>query len=156
MHSNELKPSLGKKKKKRVGRGPGSGHGKTSCRGQKGQKSRTGFKLKPSFEGGQMPLIRRLPKRGFVNKFQKVYQIVNIGQLNQAFEKDGVVSPEVLKEMGLISKVNVPVKILGDGEIDKPLLIKAHKFSRQAIEKIKKIGAGFELLSLQKPEANNQ
>jgi len=151
MKLHEIKPSLENKKRKRVGRGPGSGHGKTSCRGHKGQKARAGFGLKASFEGGQMPLIRRLPKRGFVNEFRKDYQIVNLGQLSKAFEKGALVSPEILKEKGLIAKSTVPVKILGDGALDKALGIKAHKFSRQAIEKIKKAGATLEVLTANKP-----
>lgn len=149
MQIHELKSNFRRKKKKRRGRGPGSGHGKTSCRGQKGQKARTGFELRPSFEGGQMPLIRRIPKRGFVNKFRRIYQIVNLDQLNQSFAKDAVVSPEVLKERGLISKINIPVKVLGDGVLEKSLVIKAHKFSGSAMEKIKKAGASFELLTFQ-------
>ncbi len=147
MNISEIRPKVAKKRRKRVGRGPGSGHGKTSCRGHNGQKSRVGFELRPSFEGGQMPLIRRIPKRGFFNKFEKVYQIVNLGQLNEKFVKGAVVEPEVLKEVGLISKTSLPLKVLGDGELKKVLTIKAHKFSKQAIEKINKAGAAFELLS---------
>lgn len=149
MKLHEIKPRINKKKKKRIGRGPGSGHGKTSCRGHKGQKARTGFELKAGFEGGQMPLIRRIPKRGFTNKFRKVYQIVNLGQLNQAFDKGALVTLEVLKEKGLISKINVPVKVLGDGELDKPFVIKVHKFSKKAKEEIEKIGGKAELITNQ-------
>lgn len=149
MKFHEIKPGIYKKKRKRIGRGPGSGHGKTSCRGHKGQKARTGFELKAGFEGGQMPLIRRIPKRGFTNKFRKVYQIVNLGQLNQAFEKNAKITPEVLKEKGLISKINVPVKVLGDGDLDKPFVIKVHKFSKKAKEEIEKIGGKAELITSQ-------
>ncbi len=149
MKLHEIKPRINKKKKKRIGRGPGSGHGKTSCRGHKGQKARTGFELKAGFEGGQMPLIRRIPKRGFTNKFRKVYQIVNLGQLNQTFDKGALVTLEVLKEKGLISKINVPVKVLGDGELDKPFVIKVHKFSKKAKEEIEKIGGKAELINSQ-------
>lgn len=146
MKLHEIKPKIKKKNKKRVGRGPGSGHGKTSGRGQKGQKARTGFELRPGFEGGQMPLIRRIPKRGFVNEFSKEYQIVNLEALNIKFEKNEKVTPEILKERGLIHKLSLPVKILGEGELEKPLTIFAHKFSKQAIEKIKKVGARFEII----------
>lgn len=146
MNISDIRSKVAKKNKKRVGRGSGSGHGKTSCRGHNGQKARVGFELKPSFEGGQMPLIRRIPKRGFHNKFEKVYQIVNLGQINEKFAKDTVVEPEVLKEVGLISKTSLPLKVLGNGELKKILVIKAHKFSKQAIDKINKSGASFELL----------
>jgi len=146
MKLHEIRPKIKKKDKKRVGRGPGSGHGKTSGRGQKGQKARTGFELRPDFEGGQMPLTRRIPKRGFVNEFGKEYQIVNLEAIDRKFEKDEIVDPEILKERGLINKLSVPVKILGEGDLSKPLTIRAHKFSKQAIEKIKKIGAQFELI----------
>lgn len=146
MKLHDIKPKLNKKRKKRVGRGPGSGHGKTSGRGHKGQKARTGFELKPSFEGGQMPLIRRIPKRGFVNRFSKEYQVVNLETLNRRFEKDEVVTPELMKDKGLINKLSLPVKILGEGELKKPLTIRAHKFSKQAIEKINKAGAKFEII----------
>ncbi|MGE4357411.1 MAG: 50S ribosomal protein L15 [Candidatus Omnitrophota bacterium] len=146
MKLHEIRPRIRRKKKKRVGRGPGSGHGKTAGRGHKGQKSRTGFELRPGFEGGQMPLIRRIPKRGFVNKFRKVYQVVNLSELNKKFEKGEIVTPEALKEKRLISKLSLPVKILGEGELEKPMVIHAHKFSRQALEKIKKAGATFEFI----------
>ncbi|MCM8783508.1 MAG: 50S ribosomal protein L15 [Candidatus Omnitrophica bacterium] len=148
MKLHEIRPRMSRKSKKRVGRGPGSGHGKTSGRGHKGQKARTGFELRPGFEGGQMPLIRRIPKRGFVNKFSKIFQVVNLGDLNKKFSKDEVITPEVLKERCLINKLSLPVKILGKGDLEKPLVIHAHRFSRQALEKIKKIGASFELINL--------
>jgi large subunit ribosomal protein L15 len=146
MKIHELRPGLNRKQKKRVGRGPGSGHGKTSCRGHKGQKARAGFELRASFEGGQMPLIRRIPKRGFVNKFRKVYQVVNLSWLNQKFEKDAIINPLALKEKGLISKIDVPVKILADGELEKALVIKAHGFSKRAKEEIEKKGGKTELI----------
>ncbi|MCM8779428.1 MAG: 50S ribosomal protein L15 [Candidatus Omnitrophica bacterium] len=146
MKIHTLRPKIKRKTKKRLGRGTGSGHGKTSGRGQKGQKARTGFELRPGFEGGQMPLIRRIPKRGFVNKFAKEFQIVNLGMLDRKFAKEEKVTPEILKERGLISKLSLPVKILGEGELSKPLTICAHKFSKQAIEKIKKAQASFELI----------
>jgi len=127
------------KKRKRVGRGPGSGHGKTSCRGHKGQKSRAGSKIRPWFEGGQMPLQRRLPKRGFTNIFKKQFQIVNVQDLERIKSKKPV-TPEVLFEVGLISKKSVPVKILGNGELKSAFEISAHAFSSSAKEKIEKAG----------------
>lgn len=136
MKLNELKPAKGARHhKRRVGRGPGSGHGKTSGRGHKGQKSRSGYSSKPGFEGGQMPLIRRIPKRGFKNRNRKEYQIVNISDLN-VFNDGDTVSKESLKEKNLISKINEPVKILGNGEIKKKLTVKVDKISNTAREKI--------------------
>ncbi|MCM8765881.1 MAG: 50S ribosomal protein L15 [Candidatus Omnitrophica bacterium] len=146
MKIHELKPKTKRKSKKRLGRGPGSGHGKTSGRGHKGQKARTGFELRPGFEGGQMPLMRRIPKRGFVNRFPKEYQVVNLGRIEEKFEKNERVTPELLKTRGLIHKLSLPVKILGEGELHKPLTICAHKFSKQAVEKIKKAEASFEII----------
>ena len=127
-----------KKRRKRVGRGTGSGHGKTSCRGSKGQKSRSGSKTRSWFEGGQMPLQRRIPKRGFTNIFKKTFQVVNVGDL------DGIggsqVSPESLVEARVIRKKNVPLKILGNGDIKKKLEVSAHAFSKSAKEKIEAAG----------------
>jgi large subunit ribosomal protein L15 len=137
MKLSDLAPVPGsRKKRKRVGRGPGSGHGKTSCRGHKGQKARSGGGVKPGFEGGQMPLQRRLPKRGFTNIFQKQYSIVNVGTLNTL--EESVITPDLLKKEGIIKKVLDGVKILGQGEINKPLTVKAHAFSASAKEKITK------------------
>ncbi len=133
------------KKRKIVGRGPGSGHGKTSTRGQKGQKSRSGAGIRVGFEGGQMPLVRRLPKRGFTSKFKKIFQIVNLSQLKNLKENSVIGPTELLKE-GLIKDDKISVKILGDGEISKPITIKAHAFSSSAIEKIKKTGGHIELI----------
>ncbi len=127
-----------KKRKKRVGRGSGSGHGKTSCRGQKGQKSRSGAKSRPWFEGGQMPLQRRVPKRGFTNVFRREYQVVNVGDLDRV--KGEKISPEVLLNARMIRKRNVPLKILGNGDIKKPLEVQAHAFSKSAVEKIEAAG----------------
>ena len=127
------------KNRKRVGRGPGSGHGKTAGRGHKGQKSRSGYSRKWGFEGGQMPLHRRVPKRGFNNKmFAKEYQIVNLKRIEGLEET--VITPELLKEKGIIKKLHVPVKILADGEITKPYEIHAHKFSGAALKKIEAAG----------------
>lgn len=135
-----LKPSSGSvKKKKRVGRGPGSGHGKTSTRGHKGQKARSGAKRRPWFEGGQMPIQRRVPKRGFTNVFRKEYQIVNLDSLSKCRDKE-IVSPSVMKEFGLIKKLDLPVKILGDGEISGPVTVQANAFSKKAKEKIEALG----------------
>ena len=135
MKLSDLAPAPGsRKKRKRVGRGPGSGHGKTSCRGHKGQKSRSGGGTKPGFEGGQMPLQRRLPKRGFTNIFAKNYTIVNVGELDSLNESD--ITPELLKEKGVIKKFNDGVKVLGGGEVSRAINIKAHAFSASAAEKI--------------------
>ncbi len=137
MKLSDLSPAAGScKKRKRVGRGTGSGHGKTSCRGHKGQKSRSGGGTKPGFEGGQMPLQRRLPKRGFTNIFQKEFAIVNLDVLNTLSENE--ITPELLVKEGIVKKVLDGVKILGNGEITKPLTIKAHAFSASALAKIEK------------------
>ncbi len=145
---HELKPSFGAThRKKRVGRGIGSGHGKTSTRGHKGQKSRRGYGDLPAFfEGGQTPFIMRIPKRGFKNPTAKEYEIVNIKILEERFEANSEVTPEILKEKGIIRCVEA-VKILGDGELTKPLTVKAHKFSKSAEEKIKAAGGSVEVLS---------
>ena len=136
MKLHELSPKKGsRKRKKRVGRGPGSGHGKTSCRGQKGQNARSGGGPARGFEGGQMPIHRRLPKRGFTNIFKKEYEIVNIKDL-KVFEPNEEIDVEKLRKKGLIDAKGDGVKLLGDGEISYPLFIKVHKASRSAIEKI--------------------
>ena len=136
MRVNELKPAKGAtKKRKRVGCGPGSGHGKTSTRGHKGYKSRSGSNVRFGFEGGQMPLTRRIPKRGFVNIFKENYEIVNVELLGK-LKPNTVVTPEFLKEKRIIKGKN-KLKILGQGEISIPLTVKAHKFSKKAQEKIK-------------------
>lgn len=145
MKLSDLSPISGSKKKnKRVGRGPGSGHGKTSCRGHKGQKSRSGGGTRIGFEGGQMPLHRRLPKRGFTNIFRKQYGIVNLAALDRL--SDSEVTPEVLIEKGLIKDIKDGIKVLGDGEIKKPLIVKAHAFSSSAKEKIIKAGGKIEII----------
>ena len=136
--SNLVGPSGGRKNRKRVGRGIGSGTGKTSGKGQKGQKSRSGGSPHPWFEGGQMPLQRRLPKRGFTNIFKKEYEIVNVADLARCAGIDPV-TPEVMKEKGLIKK-NRAVKILGCGELKESLNVHAHKFSSSAQDKIEKSG----------------
>lgn len=132
-------PQGAKKKKKRCGRGDASGHGGTSCRGHKGQKARGKTKRAKGFEGGQMPLLRRIPKRGFVSKFRRVYQIVNIKSL-RSYPSEGGVTLDFLKEKGLIKNKRGPVKILGDGKLQKKVDVYAHAFSRRAKEAIEALG----------------
>ena len=138
---NNIVPAPGSKKdRKRVGRGNGSGHGTYSGRGCKGQKSRAGYKMRPGFEGGQLPLIKRLPrKRGFVNIFKTEYSTVNIGRLN-TFEAGSEVTPEKLVAAGMVKSLRNPIKILADGEINHPLTVKANKFSTSARAKIEAAG----------------
>ncbi|HID94531.1 MAG TPA: 50S ribosomal protein L15 [Candidatus Latescibacteria bacterium] len=146
MKLGELRYAEGTRgKRKRVGRGPGSGHGKRACRGQKGQRSRSGSKSRPGFEGGQTPIQRRLPKRGFTNIFRKQYQVVNLDDLSRK-EIKGEVTPELLKQLGLIKRAKLPVKILGDGEIKNSIVVKAHAFSRSAAEKIERAGGKAEVI----------
>lgn len=133
------------KKPKRIGRGPGSGHGKTSTRGHKGLKARSGGKVPPWFEGGQMPLQRRIPKRGFTPLFKKEYQIVNLSSLEKCGKVE-IINPVVLKSCGLIKKENLPVKILGEGKIDYSAIIQAQAFSKSAREKIEAAGGKVELI----------
>jgi len=135
-----------RKRKKRVGRGRGSGMGKTSCRGGKGATARSGNETSIQFEGGQTPLFRRLPKRGFNNIFKKEYSIVNLKDIER-FDNGTHVNPEKLMEVGLVRKVLDGVKVLGDGEITKPLTVSAHKFSKVAIEKIQAAGGEIKVLS---------
>lgn len=142
MHPNEGAT----KKRKIVGRGVGSGLGKTSGRGEKGQKARSGYSHKPGFEGGQLPLYRRLPKRGFTNAMFKVrYAVINLDDLNK-FENDAVVTPEILKEMGLVKKGLDGIKVLGSGKLEKKIVVKAHKFSNTAKEQIEKLGGKAEVI----------
>jgi large subunit ribosomal protein L15 len=131
-------------KKKRVGRGMGSGMGKTSTRGHKGQRSRSGSRMMRGFEGGQMPLHRRLPKRGFTNIFRVEYSVINLDRLAGIGET--TITPEVLHTAGFVKRADARVKVLGDGELKTPLTIKAHKFSKSAQEKITKAGGKFEVL----------
>jgi len=145
MRLSELAPSPGsRKKRKRIGRGPGSGHGKTACKGHKGQKARSGGGTKPGFEGGQMPLQRRLPKRGFTNIFQKTRVIVNVGVLDKL--EEATITPEVLVSEGIIKDIGDGVKILGNGDVTRALTVKAHAFSASAKEKIEKAKGSIELL----------
>jgi large subunit ribosomal protein L15 len=144
---NTLKPAPGaNRKNKRVGRGMGSGHGKTSARGYNGQLSRAGARMRPGFEGGQMPLHRRLPKRGFTNIFRKEYQAVNLEKL-AGFEAGAKVDPEILKSRGLIHKLQDGLKILGVGELQHALHVRAHKFSKSAADKIQKAGGTIEIIA---------
>jgi large subunit ribosomal protein L15 len=146
---NELSPPKGARKAvKRVGRGPGSGHGKTACRGSKGQKSRSGGNVRPGYEGGQMPLQRRLPKRGFTNIFRKEWVVINIRDL-QRFEKDSVVDKTALMGAGLLGRNSSGVKLLGQGSIEYPLVLKVDQCSKSAREKLEAVGGKVEL---QKPE----
>lgn len=145
MRLSDLSPKQGSiKKKKRVGRGTGSGHGKTSCRGHKGQKARTGGGTRVGFEGGQMPLSRRLPKRGFTNIFRKEYAVVNLKDLDKLSES--VITPEIILEKGVIKDTKHGIKILGEGEVKKPVTVKAHAFSASAKDKIIKAGGIAEVI----------
>ena len=146
MKLHELAPAKGSKKAAvRVGRGNGSGCGKTSGRGQKGQWARSGGGVRPGFEGGQMPITRRIPKRGFKNIFAKVYTTINVGDLS-AFDEGTVITAELLKDTGFISKVNDGIKILGQGELNKKLTVKAVKFTASAKEKIEAAGGTAEAI----------
>ena len=147
MKLHELEKNIGATHaKKRVGRGPGSGLGKTSGRGQKGQKARSGGSINPVFEGGQLPLYRRIPKRGFKNaKFRTVYATVNVEDLNR-FENGTVVTPAVLKDAGLLKNQLDGVKVLGNGKLEKKLTVQANKFSASALEKIKEAGSKAEVI----------
>ncbi|HLA11614.1 MAG TPA: 50S ribosomal protein L15 [Pyrinomonadaceae bacterium] len=150
---NNIRPAEGSThKKKRVGRGPGSGLGKTAGRGEKGQKSRSGYSAKIGFEGGQMPLHRRLPKRGFTNIFKKRWLEVSLASLERAFEADAEVTPEILHERGIIKKAKHDVVVLGNGELSKALRVTAHRFTKSAREKIEKAGgAVVEISKVAKP-----
>lgn len=147
MKLHELEKNIGATHaKKRVGRGSGSGLGKTSGRGQKGQKARSGGSINPVFEGGQLPLYRRLPKRGFSNYlFKKEYAVINLSDLN-VFEDGTVVTPALLKERGIVKKQLSGIKVLGEGQLEKKLTVQAHKFSKNAIDKINESGSKAEVI----------
>lgn len=146
MRIHELKPAEGSThRKKRVGRGIASGWGKTSGRGHKGQGQRSGGGKGPYFEGGQTPLVRRLPKRGFTNVFQKVYAEVKLNDLNR-FAPGTVITPELLIESGLVKKVNDGIKVLGNGELNQALTVQAHSFTKSAAAKIEKAGGTVEVI----------
>jgi large subunit ribosomal protein L15 len=145
MRLNELKPPKGsRRKEKRVGRGIGSGHGKTACKGSKGQNSRSGRGTKAGFEGGQMPLQRRLPKRGFRSPFRKHFAIIHLRDLNR-FPKDTVVEPVLLIQSGLLKKEE-PVKLLSDGELEHPLTIRVHQVSKAALKKVESASGRVEVI----------
>jgi large subunit ribosomal protein L15 len=145
MRQDRLSPAAGSKiSRKRVGRGDGSGHGTYSGRGCKGQKSRSGYKMRPGFEGGQLPLIKRLPeKRGFVNIFRTEYNVINVGNLD-IFEAGSEVDPERLVAAGVVKSLRRPIKILANGDITHPLIVKAHRFSTAARAKIEAVGGKVE------------
>ncbi len=146
MALHDLRPAKGAvRERKRVGRGPGSGLGKTSGRGEKGQKSRSGFGQREGFEGGQMPLHRRVPKRGFNNKWRKEYEAVNLEKLT-IFDAGTIVTPELLLKRGMIKRLRDGLKILGDGELKQAITVRAHKFSASAQEKIAAAGGKAEVI----------
>ncbi len=146
MKLHELNASLGSHRRKVVGRGPGSGHGKTSGRGEKGQKARSGGGVHIWFEGGQTPLYKRLPRRGFSNKrFETKYAIVNVSDLNR-FKDGETVTPELLKESGLVKKELNGIKVLGNGKLEKKLTVKANVFTNSAITKIEEMGGSTEVI----------
>ena len=146
MKLHELKPPVGSRhRRKIVGRGPGSGHGMTSGRGEKGQKARSGGGTRPGFEGGQLPLHRRVPKRGFVNLFRKVYEVLNVKDLER-FAPGTAVTPASLAEAGMVRVASAAIKILGEGSLSKPLTVSAHRFSKTAEEKIRAAGGTVEVI----------
>ncbi len=145
-HVGTLRPPRGaRKRRKRIGFGMGSGHGKTATRGSKGQLSRSGSRTRPGFEGGQMPLHRRLPKRGFTNIFKKHFALINLRDL-EGFDTKEKITPELLVGRGLIKRLGDGLKVLGDGELKAPLEISAHRFSKSAQEKIRKAGGKTEVI----------
>ncbi len=147
MRLHQLKPPAGSRKRRKIlGRGPGSGHGQTSGRGEKGQKARSGGGSRPWFEGGQLPLHRRVPKRGFTNIFRQEYAILNVKDLER-FEAGTAVTPARLHEAGLVRAAAAPVKILGEGTLSKPLAVSAHRFSKSAAEKIRAAGGTLEVIA---------
>jgi len=147
MKLHELRPPAGSRRRRKVvGRGPGSGHGQTSGRGEKGQKARSGWGSQPWFEGGHLPLHRRVPKRGFVNIFRKEYAILNVKDLER-FEAGTAVTPAALAEAGLVRTASAPVKILGQGALSKALTVSAHGFSKGAAAKIRAAGGSLEVLA---------
>jgi large subunit ribosomal protein L15 len=144
------------KKRKRIGRGPGSGHGKTAGRGHKGQKSRAGWSRRPTFQGGAMPLVRRVPKRGFNNKFALKVVALNVCDLDAAFSDGEEVSPETLRERDILKQRYDVLKILGDGELTKKLTVTAHRFSKSAQEKIEKAGGSVNIQPGKAPVVKNK
>jgi len=148
MNLSNLTPAPGStKRRKRLGRGPGSGQGKTAGKGHKGRSARSGGNTPPGYEGGQMPLQRRLPKHGFRNPFRREFSIVNLGQLEERFDAGTVVDPEALRGRGLIRNLAKPIKILADGKLNKSLTVKAHKFSAAAKERVEAAGGAAEVIA---------
>jgi large subunit ribosomal protein L15 len=148
MNLSDLKPARGAKQtKKRVGRGPGSGNGKTAGRGHKGAQSRSGYSYKRGFEGGQMPLHRRLPKRGFNNLFRTEYAVINLDQLEASFDQGATITPDTLRAAGLIHGKRLPIKVLARGDVTKALTVQAHKFSGRAAEKLAAAGGKAEAIA---------
>jgi large subunit ribosomal protein L15 len=157
MNLNDVHHGIQKhKRRKRVGRGTGSGHGKTSGRGHKGQRSRSGYSVHPTFEGGQMPLVRRIPKRGFHNRWAPTVAIVNLHDLESHFDDGAEVNPQTLKAHKLAKGRYDLLKVLADGELTKRLRVYAHKFSRQAMEKIEKAGGEVVVLTEKAPVVKNK
>ncbi|MCX7425283.1 MAG: 50S ribosomal protein L15 [Planctomycetia bacterium] len=157
MNLNDIHRGIQKfKKRKRVGRGPGSGHGKTSGRGHKGQGQRAGFSVHPTFEGGQMPLVRRIPKRGFHNRWALIVATVNVGDLDGAFDDGAEVTPETLKRKNLAKCRYDVLKVLGDGPLTRKLTISAHRFSKSALEKIRQAGGEAVVLPGPAPVVKNK
>ncbi len=154
---NDVHRGIRKRRRpKRVGRGPGSGHGKTCGRGHKGQRSRSGFSQRVGFEGGQMPLARRIPKRGFHNRFAKVVATVNVGQLESLFQNGDTVDPEALRRCNLVKGRYDVLKVLGDGTLTKKLTVSAHRFSKSAVEKIQAAGGKVEVIPGPTPVSEKQ
>jgi large subunit ribosomal protein L15 len=148
MDLSNLKPAPGaKRNRKRVGRGPGSGNGKTAGRGNKGAQSRSGYSFKRGFEGGQMPLHRRLPKRGFNNVFRTEYAVVNLDQLEGQFDAGSTITPDTLRAAGLVHTKRLPIKVLGRGDVTKAFTVQAHKFSGKAAEKLAAVGGKAEAIA---------
>jgi large subunit ribosomal protein L15 len=157
MNLNDIHRGIQKNKsRKRIGRGPGSGHGKTATRGHKGQGSRSGYSLAPIFEGGQMPLVRRIPKRGFHNRWALSVAVVNLNVLDRHFQADEEVTPDALRSKALLRGSYDVLKVLGNGELTKSLKISAHQFSRSALEKIEKAGGQAVVLPGKKPVVKNK
>jgi large subunit ribosomal protein L15 len=148
MNLSDLSPAPGAtRKRKRVGRGPGSGHGKTSSRGHKGRGARAGGNTPPGYEGGQMPLQRRLPKHGFRNPFRREFNVINLGQLETRFEPGAVVDAEALRTQGLVRNLKYPIKVLAGGKLTKALTVKADKFSTAAAARLQEIGGTAEVVT---------
>jgi large subunit ribosomal protein L15 len=157
MNLNDVHRGIHRNKaKKRVGRGPGSGHGKTASRGHKGQGSRTGYASSPVFEGGQMPLVRRIPKRGFNNRWAETVAIVNLATLEKHFQGGDEVTADALRQKGLLRGACDLLKVLGNGELSKGMKVTAHRFSRSATEKIEKAGGQAIVLPGKKPVVKNK